>query len=306
MRVAFLGTPAAAIPSLAALLDIATVDVVVTRPDRPRGRNRRPTAPEVKLAAREWGLEVAQPESHADLHKILAGRGLDLVVVTAYGRIVRPETLAIPRIGFVNVHFSLLPRWRGAAPVERAILAGDDSTGVSLMLMEAGLDTGPVIAAAETDIGSDETGGTLTGRLAHLGAHLLHDALPAFAAGDLHPAPQMDTGAVLAPVLSTAEARIDPGLDSEVVHRMVRAFQPRPGAWLSAAGERLGVLETAASGEVVDVGCIDIVGGVPYLGLHDGSLELRTVQPAGKRALSGRDWANGRRGEGAVVDAAPD
>jgi methionyl-tRNA formyltransferase len=306
MRVAFLGTPAAAIPTLAALLDIATVDLVVTRPDRPRGRSRRPAAPEVKAAAKEWGLPVAQPASHDALQEVLAGCAPDLAVVAAYGRIVRPATLAVPRIGFVNVHFSLLPRWRGAAPVERAILAGDDSTGVSLMLMEEGLDTGPVIAAAETDIEPDETGGMLTGRLAHLGAHLLHDALPAFAAGDLHPAPQMETGAVSAPMLSTAEARIEPGLDSEVVHRMVRAFHPRPGAWLSAAGERLGVLETAPSGEVIDVGCIDIVGGVPYLGLHDGSLELRTVQPAGKRALSGRDWANGRRGEGAVLDAAPE
>ncbi len=302
MRVAFLGTPAAAVPTLAALLDVATVEVVVTRPDRPRGRSRHPAPPEVKQAAREWGLQVAQPETHADLHQVLAGRGLDLAVVTAYGRIIRPETLAVPRIGFVNVHFSLLPRWRGAAPVERAILAGDDSTGVSLMLMDEGLDTGPVIAATETDIGPEETGGMLTGRLSHLGGYLLHDALPAFAAGDLQPAAQMEAGAVAAPMLSTAEARIDPGLDSEVVHRMVRAFRPRPGAWLSAAGERLGVLETAESGEIVDTGCIDIIDGIPHLGVRDGSLELRTVQPAGRRPLSGRDWANGRRGEGAVVD----
>ncbi len=302
MRVAFLGTPAAAVPALAALLDVATVDVVITRPDRPRGRSRRPAPPEVKLAASEWGLAVAQPESHQELHAVLADRGLDLGVVVAFGRIIRPETLATTRIGFVNVHFSLLPRWRGAAPVERAILAGDDSSGVSLMLMDEGLDTGPVIAAIETDIGPEESGGTLTGRLAHLGAALLHDALPAFATGGLHPAAQMETGAVPAPMLSTAEARIHPGLDSEVVHRMVRAFHPRPGAWISAAGERLEILEAVESGEVVDTGCIDIVGGVPHLGLRDGALELRTVQPAGKRPLSGRDWANGRRGEGAVLD----
>ncbi len=303
MRVAFLGTPGSAVPTLAALLDIVDVDVVITRPDRPRGRSRHPVPPPLKLSAAEWGLHVEQPDDHRRLHGILEGRGLDLAVVVAYGRIIRPETLHTTRIGFINLHFSLLPRWRGAAPVERAILAGDDSTGVSLMLMDEGVDTGPVISVVETDIGADETGGTLTGRLAHLGADLVTDGLIPFATGDLQPAPQMETGAVMAPMLSTAEAQINPGADSGLVARMVRAFNPRPGAWLSAAGERLKVLETAASGEVVDTGCIDIIGGVPHLGVRDGALELRLIQPAGTRTISGRDWANGRRGEGAVLDS---
>jgi len=183
MRAAFLGTPASAVPSLAALADVADVVLVVTRPDRRRGRGARPTPPPVKTAALEWGFPVAQPEDAATLQRLLAPLSLDLALVVAFGMILPPEVLATTRLGFVNVHFSLLPRWRGAAPVARAILAGDEKTGVSLMLIDAGLDTGPVIAAVGTPIAPDETRGSLTARLAHLGALLVDERLPAYVAG---------------------------------------------------------------------------------------------------------------------------
>jgi methionyl-tRNA formyltransferase len=150
VRAAFLGTPAAAVPSLAALTTVADVAVVVTRPDKARGRSGRPQPPPVKAAAAEWGLPVAQPEGTGALDEVLRTTRPDIAVVVAYGRILPPSTLALVPRGFVNVHFSLLPRWRGAAPVERAILAGDPVVGVSLMLIDEGLDTGPVIGAMET------------------------------------------------------------------------------------------------------------------------------------------------------------
>ena len=157
MRAAFLGTPSAAVPPLAALLDVADVPVVVTRPDAPKGRSGRPAPPPVKLAAAEWGIEVAQPASSKELLTVLRGHALDLGVVVAYGRILGSEALATTRAGFVNLHFSLLPRWRGAAPVERSILAGDAVTGISLMHLDEGMDTGPIISAVETPIEDDET-----------------------------------------------------------------------------------------------------------------------------------------------------
>lgn len=304
MRAAFLGTPMAAVPSLAALFDIADVDVVVTRPDRPRGRSHRLAASPIKVAAQQWGLELAQPETTTELQKTLSGRELDVAVVIAYGRILSPEVLATARAGFVNVHFSLLPRWRGAAPVERAILAGDSVTGVSLMLIDEGLDTGPLISVAETDIEATATGGSLTARLAHLGARVLEQALPSYVQGQLHPAPQLSTGVADAPKVSTGEARLEPAMTPAELDRAVRAFHPRPGAWLLVEGERLEVIEARVTEELeVSAGTISVVEGRPYLGLSGGAVELVSLHPAGATSMSGRDWANGRRGQGAVVDA---
>ena len=158
MRAAFLGTPAVAIPSLAALIDVADIAVVVTRPDRAKGRSGKPTPPAVKTAAIEWGLPIEQPTSSTEIEDVLRRAEADIGVVAAYGRILTRTALETTPAGFVNVHFSLLPRWRGAAPVERAILAGDETTGVSLMQIDEGLDTGPVIAVVETPIAPHETG----------------------------------------------------------------------------------------------------------------------------------------------------
>jgi methionyl-tRNA formyltransferase len=304
MRAAFFGTPVAAVPSLAALADVADVELVVTRPDARRGRTREKTPPAVKAAAIAWGFPVLQPLDHDAMLRTLAPLRLDIAVVVAFGWILRPELLAATRLGFLNVHFSLLPRWRGAAPVERAILAGDASTGVSLMQIDAGLDTGPVIAVIETPIADDETGGSLTARLSHLGAQLIDDALPGYAAGGIQPAPQMEAGASRAHPLTVAEARIDATVDADTAARMVRAFTPRPGAWLMADGQRLKVWKAAVSPTPITPNRIEIVGGIPAAGLSRGSLELLAVQVPGKAVMSGIDWANGRRGRPATMEPA--
>lgn len=305
IRAAFLGTPSAAVPSLAALMEVASVEFVVTPPDRPKGRGRRMEAPPVKHAALEWGLPIHQPNSHSDLRSLFSGRDLDVAVVVAYGRILKPELLELTKHGFVNVHFSLLPRWRGAAPVERSILAGDDYTGVSLMLIDAGLDTGPVFAAADTAIEDHESAGELTGRLASLGADVLRDHLSDYLHERLKPARQMATGAKSAPRLTTAEAALDVNLTPTAFARAVRAFNPRPGAWIHAEGQRIKVLEVGPATPSVPVGHIEIVGGRAILGLANGSIEIVELQPSGKSAVSGRAWANGRRGMGLALDPVP-
>ncbi|MEA3501926.1 MAG: methionyl-tRNA formyltransferase [Actinomycetota bacterium] len=302
MRAAFLGTPSAAVPSLAALIDVVDVDVVVTRPDRAKGRSGKPTPPPVKLAAREWGLTVLQPESRGELDQILQDAPIDVGVVVAYGRILTPAALASAPAGFVNVHFSLLPRWRGAAPVERAILEGDASTGVTLMQLDEGLDTGPVIAAVETPIAPDETGGSLTGRLAYLGGMLIDDAMSELLAGRLDSAPQLSAGVTIAKQLDRSEGRIDPSWTAEYAERAIRAFSPRPGAWFSIDGTRCRVHRASHTTEAVTPGAVAPFNGVAVLGLEGGSLALDLVQPAGKATMTGTAWLNGRRGAGGHID----
>jgi methionyl-tRNA formyltransferase len=290
------------VPTLAALVDVAEVALVVTRPDAARGRSGAKMAPAIKAAAVEWGLPLAQPATHRDLLDVLSDHAIDLGVVVAYGRILRPEVLSLPRYGFLNVHFSLLPRWRGAAPVERAIVAGDGLTGVSLMVLDEGMDTGPVVAVRETPIAADETGGTLTARLSYLGAELLDDTLPGFIAGARVPAPQIDAAATHAAALSVAEARVDLQQTAAAARRLVMAFNPRPGAWTSVEGERLKIWKASVSEEGAAAGHIEVHHGQPVLGFWDGALALDQVQPAGKRPMAGTDWVRGRRGVGAVVD----
>ena len=305
MRAAFLGTPASAVPSLAALVDVADVEVVITRPDAARGRSQRVMPPPVKIAAAAWGLEVSQPDSATRLLEALSSRSLDIGVVVAYGRILSPEILATTSSGFVNVHFSLLPRWRGPAPVERAILAGDETTGVTLMVLEEGIDTGPVVSVIETPISDDETGGSLTARLSYLGATLIDDVLPNFVAGSQQPAAQIEAAATDAPRLKKSEARLTVDLTSDAAVRSVRAFNPRPGAWVSLDGSRLKILVASESPETPEPGHIVVVGGEPVLGLNSGGVRLESVRPAGKNVVSGRDWVNGRRGRGGVIDSLP-
>ena len=306
MRAAFLGTPAVAIPSLAALIDVADIAVVVTRPDRAKGRSGKPTPPAVKTAAIEWGLPIEQPTSSTEIEDVLRRAEADIGVVAAYGRILTRAALETTPAGFVNVHFSLLPRWRGAAPVERAILAGDETTGVSLMQIDEGLDTGPVIAVVETPIAPDETGGSLSGRLAYLGAMLIDDVVPELLAGRLEAAPQLRIGVTAAGVLTPSEARIDPSWTASYAERAVRAFNPRPGAWFAMEGNRFRVHETSFSDESVTPGVIAPFNGQAVLGLVGGSLSIDMIQPAGRQPMTGTAWLNGRRGAGGRVDAAPE
>jgi methionyl-tRNA formyltransferase len=303
MRALFLGTPSSAVPSLGAWLDVIDVGLVVTQPDRPRGRSGSPVASQVKRAAEEWGLPVAQPATKAELWETLSEVTFDVGLVVAYGRILEPRVLDLAPLGFLNVHFSLLPRWRGPAPVERAIMAGDETTGVSLMLIDEGLDTGPVVGVVETPIADDETGGSLTGRLSYLGAMLVDDMLPEYLAGQLEPAPQMDAVSSMAAKLDADETRIDGNWPADTAERAVRAFHPRPGAWLLIDGVRHKLLEVAFSEARVEPGTVAAVDGVPIAGFGHGSLELVTLQPEGKGRQSGSTWLNGRRGAGGTIDA---
>jgi len=302
MRAAFLGTPSAAIPSLAALMDVTDVVMVVTRSDSAKGRSGKPTPTPVKVAATEWGLPVVQPESRGELDNLLQEANIDVGVVVAYGRILSPAALISAPAGFVNVHFSLLPRWRGAAPVERAILEGDASTGVTLMHVDEGLDTGPVIAAVETPIAPDETGGSLTGRLAYLGGMLIDDAMSELLAGRLDSAPQLRAGVTIANRLDRSEGRIESSWTVDYAERAIRAFSPRPGAWFSIEGTRCRVHRASFSDEAVTPGTIAPFNGVAVLGLDGGSLALELVQPAGKAVMTGTAWLNGRRGAGGQID----
>jgi len=297
----FLGTPAAAVPSLAAVADIDDVELVITRPDRPLGRSGRPAPPPVKVAALAWGLPVAQPESAAELARTLEAASPEFAVVVAYGRILKPAALAASRLGFVNVHFSLLPRWRGAAPVEHAILAGDERTGVSLMLIDEGLDTGPLLAGMETPIADDETGGSLTARLSYLAAKLLDDMLPDYLEGRLQSVPQLSGGVRQAPPFTKAEAQLDASWEAAHILRAVRAFRPRPGAWIDLDGEPVKIWAVQASDATADSGSVTVVNGAPVFGTSSGSVELVTVQPPGKRPVDGGSWINGRRGVGGSV-----
>ena len=300
-RIAFLGTPEAAVPSLRILADREEVSVVLTRPDRPAGRKRRLQAPPVKIAATELGLPVVQPESRAELLSFVESTPApDLGVVVAFGMILPSPVLNWPRHRFLNLHFSLLPRWRGAAPVERALMAGDQRTGVSVMVMEEGLDTGPVIAHESVEIGRDDTGGSLTNRLAGLGASLLAATVPAWTTGDCRAIPQQRDGATYADRILSADRHLNTNMDSEEAINVVRALAPAPGAQLIIGPQPHKILALAPSDLRTAPGTWIDMAGRPVLGFADASLEVVTIQPPGKKPMSGADWLRGRDLPGAV------
>jgi methionyl-tRNA formyltransferase len=301
MRIVFAGTPAFAVPSLRAAHAHGEVVAAYTQPDRPAGRGRGLNASPVKLEAIQRGIPVLQPESlkRRESQEALRQLAPDLLVVVAYGLILPRAVLDIPRFGCWNVHASLLPRWRGAAPIQRAIEAGDRETGVCLMQMEAGLDTGPVMLQQAIAIGVEETGGQLHDRLAELGARVLSDGLGLLRAG-MRPIPraQPAEGATYAHKLDKHEARLDWNQPAAALARKVRAFEPWPVAEAMVAGERLRIhgaaaLELAhgfAPGALLAAGKqgLDIACG-------QGALRLRTVQREGGKAITAADYLNARR-----------
>lgn len=302
MRAVFYGTPAEAVPALSVLADMAEVLLVTTRPDRPRGRSGRPRPPPVKEAALARGLPVAQPGRAADELDGLRALGPDVAVVVAYGQLLPPELLAVPAAGFVNIHFSLLPRWRGASPVVRTILAGDPVAGVTLMVLDEGLDTGPVLAVEPTAVRPGETAGELSARLATRGAALLATHLPGYVAGETAPRPQPPDGATAAARVRVAEAFVDPTRHRrEAVLRAVRAFNPRPGAWTFLDGTRVKLWAARpAEAAAPPPGVAAEVGGAILLGAADGPVELVEVQPAGRDRMAAAAWMRGRRGQPAL------
>ncbi len=293
MRIVFLGSPVDAVPPLRAIVAAGhDVALVVTRPDRRRGRGAAETASPVKVAAVELGLRVATPERAGDAIDDVAGSGATLGVVVAYGQLLRPTFLAALPDGFVNLHFSLLPRWRGAAPVERAMLAGDHETGVCLMRVDEGLDTGGVYSTARVTIGDDETAGELRARLVEVGTELLVAGLPAVAGADPEPQAGEPT---YADKLNVEEFAIDAARPAVEVARLVRAGNPRPGAWCTVGGRRVKVWRARPSAAAVgsvgaDPGTLTKTGA---LVTADGLLDLVEVQPEGKRAMSGAAFVAG-------------
>ncbi|MBA3319050.1 MAG: methionyl-tRNA formyltransferase [Gemmatimonadales bacterium] len=298
MRIVFFGTPEFAVASLRALLrERYTLAGVVTQPDKPQGRSRSTLVPPaVKVAALEAKLPVLQPARPVgDL--FLAGlRRLeaDLGVVVAYGHILRREVLDIPNRGMLNVHASLLPRFRGAAPIQHTILAGDRETGISIMKMEEGLDSGPVLHRVSTPVAEGETAGELTDRLATLGAAALVEGLAQLSSGAAVAQPQDAAAATHAPKISRETARLDWTRDAAFLERQVRAFDPLPGAWASLDGapvKLFGAMPAVGGGEPGTVLAASdrlvVAGG-------SGAIAVREVQPAGRNRLSVEEWVRGR------------
>jgi len=298
MRVCFFGTPEAAVPALQALLAAPGVSVplVVTNPDRPSGRGNRLTAPPVKHAALSAGLVIRQPPRARDVAEELRALQPDACAVVAYGALLPPAVLDAGGRGFVNLHFSLLPRWRGAAPVQAALLAGEVETGVTCFVLDAGMDTGPVLSSARIPVAPDETAGALTARLAALGAPLLVDALRGLVTGTLDPVPQDDSRATHAPKVADADARLDWSREAVALERAVRAFNPAPGAHTTLAGRRLKVHRAAAvDGPAADAppGTVVREGRMAVARCGAGGLRLDEVQPAGRPRMDGLALLNG-------------
>ena len=301
MRIVFAGTPEFAVPSLRVAAARGEVVAVYTQPDRPAGRGRGLAASPVKQEAQRLGLPVLQPQTlrTVEARRALAELQPDLMVVVAYGLLLPPKVLAIPRHGCWNVHASLLPRWRGAAPIQRAVEAGDAETGVCLMQMEQGLDTGPVLLARSTPIGPEETAGLLHTRLAELGAQVLGDGLSLLRAGMRpSPRPQPAEGVSYAHKLDKAEARLDWARPAELLARKVRAYQPWPVAEAEVAGELLRIhaavalplAHRAAPGTVLAAGRAGI-----DVACAEGALRIRTLQRAGGKVVTAADYLNARR-----------
>jgi methionyl-tRNA formyltransferase len=305
-RIVFFGTPDFAVPTLAALL-AALMDAgrkplrVVTQPSRPVGRGHRLQDPPVAAWAREHGLPVAQPEKVRDPAFLAEMKELapDAAVVVAFGQIFPSDLLGLPRLGCVNVHASLLPRWRGAAPIQAAIAAGDARTGVTTMLMEAGLDTGPMLLQEETEIGPEETAGELSRRLAEMGGRLLVRTLERLEKGDLDARPQDPEAATYAPRLTRESGRVDWTRPAREIADRLRAFTPWPGLSATLGGEPVKLVRV----EVLQ----ESTGAVPgtYLGMRAGRLAvacgggsvlgIAELQRPGRKPLKGADFANGER-----------
>lgn len=310
MRVAFFGTPQPAVPALEALVAAPDIDVacVVTNPDRPAGRGQQPAPPPVKAIAEWAGIVVWQPERPREVIRGLHALELDAAAVVAYGALLPPDVLETARHGFINLHFSLLPAWRGAAPVTHSLLHGDTETGVTCFLLDKGMDTGPVLVTERTAVREEETAGELTTRLAEFGAPLLVDALHGLVQGRLVPAPQDHEKASYAPKVAPEHAELDWTRAAVELARAVRAFNPVPGAYTDLAGARLKihrarVIDAEAEPDDEPGTIVGTDERAPVVACGRGTLRLDEVQPAGKAQMPGSAFANGYRPVGSRLGA---
>ena len=297
MKVVFMGSPDFALPSLRSLAQNYQVVGVVTQPDRASGRGREVKMPPVKMLALELGIPVLQPEKlrASEAMEQLGTWSPDLIVVAAFGQILKKDLLDLPRFGCINVHASLLPRWRGAAPINAAILHGDEATGVTIMKMDVGLDTGPMLAKRSVRLSADDTADSVTETLSHLGADLLIETLPDYLSGKLTPQPQPDEGVTYAPMLKKEEGKLDFTRDIKELERQVRAFNPWPGAFMDFDGASLKIHKAHVEMGDSSAGQRLIVQNQPAVGAGGGLLILDEVQPAGKKSMSGRSFLLGAR-----------
>jgi len=306
LKIVFMGTPEFAVPPLKHLvLSGYQVVAVYTQPDKPAGRGRSLVSSPLKRAAVNWGLPLVQPTSlnRAEVVEQLVNLHPDVIIVAAFGQLLPQSVLDIPRYGCINIHPSLLPRHRGASPVAAAILAGDEFTGVSIMLMDKGFDTGPVLAQAQIPVSPQDTTGSLAGKLSQIGARLLQEVLLGWFRGEITPRPQNETEATYSEPIAKDDGEIDWHLPTGDIWRRVRAFQPWPGCYTRWRGKQLKIMEavplprekTVEVGQVVALPPAGESGAGFGVGTGDGVLGVLTVQLEGKRAMSAAEFLRGQR-----------
>lgn len=294
-----MGSPDFAVPALRALAADGGYDLqgVVTQPDRPAGRGNKLTPPPVKVAADELGIAVIQPERlrQPEAMAQLKAWAPDLIVVAAFGQILRPEVLDLPKYGCINIHASLLPRWRGAAPIQAAIQAGDAETGITIMQMDPGIDTGPMLSQRAIPILATDTGGSLFEKLSTLGGELLLETLPRYLNGELHPQPQPVEGATYAPMLKKEDGLLDFTRPAAELERRVRAMSPWPGAFMVWQDAPLKIQKARVVEGNTETGKQVVVDGCPAIGTAEGILVFDELQPPGKKPMPGKDFLAGGR-----------
>ncbi|MBT3313713.1 MAG: methionyl-tRNA formyltransferase [Anaerolineae bacterium] len=297
-RIVFMGSPDFAAIALKRLAQDFNVVGVVTQPDRRGGRGKKLISPPVKILADELEIPTIQPRCIRDDDAMDALRRFapDLIVVAAYGQILRPELLQLPPRGCINIHGSLLPRWRGAAPIQASILAGDAETGITIMMMDEGVDTGDMLDKRALPIADDDTAGTLFDKLAPLGAELLVETLPKYLSGEINPQLQPAEGSTYAKMLKKADGLLDFSQTAEELERRVRAFSPWPGTFFEWNGKPLKVHRAHVDGRKSPGNGIKLkVAGVPAIGTAEGVLVLDQIQPAGKKSMDGKSFLSGGR-----------
>ncbi len=297
-RIVFMGSPDFAAIALKRLAQDFNVVGAVTQPDRRGGRGKKLISPPVKILADELEIPSIQPHRVREEAAMDALRRFapDLIVVAAYGQILRPELLLLPPLGCINIHGSLLPRWRGAAPIQASILAGDAETGITIMLMNEGIDTGDMLSKRAIPIADDDTAGTLFDKLAPLGAELLVETLPKYLSGETSPQPQPEEGATYAKMLKKADGLLDFSKTAVELERQIRAFSPWPGTFFDWSGKPLKVHRAKVdAGKSPGIGKQVKIKGVPAIGTGEGILILDQIQPAGKKPMDGKSFLAGGR-----------